>query len=356
MRASLVALMLMLTSVAHAQDAEQAAGERDAGGPTDEEAPKQWGRGPFEVRDPFILALARLSPWARSPEVLGHLQVEAGLRGVWSNSYGFTLNRYVLDAEVRQLHLVPRVGLLDRIELGLDLAYEWRGGGILDGFIEGFHDAFGLPTMDRDRRSRDRFLVAGLERDGNAFQLEHDGYGFADLIVEGRALLTAGGDLWPAVAATLRLRLPTGRPRFDLSHGVDPSLAVDLSKRVGRLPLLVYSTLAYTYYAEGRVAHLELVRHRFFASLGVEWEILPSLSLVTHVWVETKRERELYADPARLGPDADLPYGNFVTYVCAGFKLEPLPGLRVELGMLENILDPETTADFTWLGNVAYRF
>jgi hypothetical protein len=346
-RAMLV-LALCLSSIARAQDAP----------PVEEvAAPAQWGRGPLEARDPFILALARLSPWARSPELLAHKQVEVGLRGLWSNSYGFTAGRYVLDAEVRQLHVVPRVGLFDRLELGLDLPYEWRGGGVMDGFIEGFHDAFGIPEMDRDRRKRDRYLVAGLERDGSLFQLEHKGYGFSDLIVEARGLLTEGSDLHPAIAATLRLRLPTGRQKFELSHGVDPSLALDLSKRLGRLPLIVYSTLAYTYHADARVDDLELMRHRFFASLGVEWEITPIVSIVTHAWVETKRERSLFADPARPPiPDADLPYGNYITYIAAGFKLEPLPGLRVEVGMLEDLVDPETTADFTLLGNVAYRF
>lgn len=320
-------------------------------------APPQWGRGPLEVRDPFVLSLSRLSPWARSPGVAPHGGVEVGLRGVWANSYGFARDRYVLDGEVRQLWAYVRVGAWDRLETGLYLPYEWRGGGVMDGFIEGFHQAFGIPDMDRDERPRDRWLVAGVQDDGTVFSYEHPGYGFSDLIVEQRAMVTRGDDRLPAVTATLRLRLPTGRPKFDLSSGVDASLALDVSKRLGRLPLVAYATLAYTYHAHARVDDLLLARHRFMASVGFEWEILPALSFVTHFWVETPNVRDLYDDPPPPGAgEADLKFGNYVTYVAVGFKAEPLPGLLVDLGILENVVDPETTADFAVLMNVAYRF
>jgi hypothetical protein len=316
----------------------------------------QWGRGPLEVRDPYLLALSRLSPWARSPEVLGHGQVEVGLRGMWANSYGFEPGRFVVDGEVRQVIAAVRFGLLDRIELGLDLPYEWRGGGALDGFIEGFHDAFGIPDMSRSDRPKDRYLVAGVESDGTPYGHEHDGYGFADLIATGRVLVTKGSRVLPAVTASIRLRLPTGRPKFQLSDGVDVSLGVDASKRLGDLPLFVSGHVFYTYHAQGRVDGLELYRHRVYVGMGFEWQLVPRVSLVAHVWLETKRERQAFEDRPPI-PDADLAFGDEVaTYYAIGFKFEPVDGLTIEVGMLEDIIDPETTADFGLLGNISYRF
>lgn len=348
------ALVLLLALTGRAEDAPA------SGAPEAPAAPKerpQWGRGPLEVRDPFVLALNRLSPWARSPGLLADRSVEVGLRGVWANSYGFEQNRFVVDAEVRQLWSYARVGLWDRFEVSLYLPYEWRGGGVMDGFIEGFHSAFGLPDASRDERPRDRFLVTGLEQDGSVFALDHQGYGFSDLIIEERSLILPGDARTPALSTTLRLRLPTGRAKFDLSDGVDLSYAIDASKRLGDSPVILYATLAYTYYAHTHVDDLELLRHRFFFSLGFEWEILATLSFVTHVWVESHRERELFDDPSRVGgADADLTFGNYVTYVSVGFKAEPIPGLLIDVGMLENIIDPETTSDFGLLANVAYRF
>lgn len=323
---------------------------------TPTEEPAQWGRGPLEVRDPYLLALSRLSPWARSPEVLPHLGVEVGLRGVWANSYGIAANRFVVDGEVRQLIAAVRFGLLDRVELGLDLPYEWRGGGAMDGFIEDFHETFGIPDLDRSDRPRDRYLVAGVESDGTVYGHEHDGYGLSDLIATGRVLLTKGGRLAPAVTASVRLRLPTGRPKFQLSDGVDVSFGVDASKRLGDLPLFLTGHLFYTYHAQGRVEGLELYRHRVYVGVGFEWQIVPRVSLVAHAWLETKRERQAFEDRPGV-MDADLAYTEDVlTYYAIGFKLEPVDGLTVELGMLENIVDPETTADFGLLGNISYRF
>lgn len=319
-------------------------------------APAQWGRGPLEVRDPYLLALSRLSPWARSPEVLPHLGVEVGLRGVWANSYGFEPGRFVVDGEVHQVIAAVRFGLLDRVELGLDLPYEHRGGGALDGFIEDFHDAFGVPDMSRSDRPEDRYLVAGVESDGTPYGHEHDGYGFSDLIATGRVLIAKGGWALPAVTASLRLRLPTGRPKFQLSDGVDVSLGLDASKRLGDLPLFLTGHLFYTYHAQGRVDGLELYRHRVYVGLGFEWQLVPRVSLVAHAWLETKREREAFEDSA-LVPDADLSFTDeVVTYYAIGFKLEPVNGLTIEVGMLEDIVDPETTADFGLLGNISYRF
>lgn len=319
----------------------------DAQGPSSAAERPQWGLGPLEVRDPFVLALQRARPWARSPEVLGHLELELAVRGLWANSWAFEAERYRIDAETGEIDLVLRVGLLERFEVGLLLPIEVRGGGVLDGFVEGFHDAFGLPQAGRARAPRDRFFVSGLDERGEPFALEHEGAGLGDLVLEGRALLLEGGATLPALTATARLRLPTGRAAFDLSDGVDVTLGLDASKRLGELPLVLYASLAYTHYAEGRVAGLALERHRAFFALGGEWELHSTLSLVVHAWIESRREVRAF-DASELGTD-DLSYGNWITYLAAGFKWRPIERLQLEAGMLENLIDPDTTADVAFL-------
>lgn len=367
MRPALAALLVGLASApALAQGAatpSEVESKAPEGTPVDpaeakraERAARSWGRGPFEVRDPYLLALSRLSPWMRSPEVLAHGEVGLALRGVWVNSYAFARGRYVIDGELRQLQAVARLGLFDRIELGLVLPYEWRGGGVMDGFIEDFHDAFGIGEMERDQRPRDRYLVAGVERDGSTFQHDHRGYGLSDLVVEARGQLHDGAGILPAATVTTRLRLPTGRRKFELSDGVDATLQLDVSERFG--PVIVYVSAAYTYHAKARVDGLEVHRHRGMLGAGFEVELGPYVSLVAHAWTETPRETALWEDARTQPPGAsgEPPYGNLVSYVAFGFKLEPVDGLLIELGGLENIVDPEVTADFGLLGNVSYRF
>jgi hypothetical protein len=363
-RSLLLALALLAAAPALADERDPSADDGQAEPSIvhdDAETPPlaRWGRGPFEVQDVYLLALNRLSPWARSPEIAGHLQLEVGLKGVWSNSYAFARNRLIVDGEIRQLITTLRFGLFDRVELGLWIPYEWRGGGTLDGFIEDFHKTFGLPDADRDEVSHDRYAAFGTEKNGEPFNYDHAGYGFNDLITEARVLLTEGTELLPAATATLRLRFPTGRGKFHLSDGVDVSLAIDASQRVGDWPLVFYTGLAYTYYADANVDDLKLTRHRLFFYVGGEWEFATYFSLVTHVWIETHRETKLWADASNLpllAPRAKPDFGNWVTYVAAGFKFEPVEELVFELGILENIIDPETTADYTMMLNATYRF
>ena len=79
------------------------------------------------------------------------------------------------------------------------------------------------------------------------------------------------------------------------------------------------------------------------------------MSLVLHAWLETPREIELYQD-SNLVPPANLTYGNYVSYVAFGFKFSPVDGVSVEIGALENIIDPDVTADLAFLLNVSWRY
>lgn len=360
--------LLLVTGLlpgARAQEAPAApAGEAEGffHDPEEDPLPPRWGRGPLEVRDPYLLALNRLSPWARSPQVLSHLQVEMSLRGLVANSFAFARNRYLIDGELRELAAVLRLGLFERLELGLFLPWQHRTGPTLDGFIEDFHDAFGLPEMDRDQVAQDRYEVSGLEPGRGRFDFDQKGSGFGDLIGEARVLLTPGGPLLPAATVGLRLRFPTGRRRFDLSSGVDVSLGVDLSQRIGglRSPFVAYAGGAWTVHAETHLGPIRQARHRGMFYLGGELELTSWASLVVHAWIESRRETRLFRDLPVSGPldplaRTDLGFGNWITYIAAGFKLEPVEGLIVDIGMLENLIDPETTADFTVLFNLTWR-
>jgi hypothetical protein len=350
-----VSALLLLGNAAHAQSADTAP-------KPDAVTLPEWGKGPFEVYDPFITATLRSAPYARSPEPLDHLELQLGARGVWENNFGYggdltqraangsPLHRFTLDAETRTLDLVARLGLWKRIELGAEFqALEWQGGGVLDPLIRQYHRSTGIGSLDRDYVNNDSFTVSGVDPAGKPFNLGARGTIEGNSALTGRVLALEGSELWPAVAFTLRVWLPTANPRFEHANGTAETLSVDASKRILDLPFVVYGGGAYTYYDEATVDGLALMRHRFMVYGGVEWQITPHFSLVAHVWIETLREKRLFVN-------TNLPYGNYIQYIAVGAKWEPIDGLTIELGILENILDPNTTGDFGFLLNVWYRF
>jgi hypothetical protein len=333
--------------------------------PADAEKYAQWGRGPLEVADPFILAELRSAWYARSPRIAKHLELEVGLRAVWENSYGWLdddtlrlpgstnqfVHRATLDAETRTFDLVARFGILDRVELGVDFrAAHWRGGGVMDGMVRQFHRSFGIGSLDREQRPNDAYLVAGVEPDGSAFNLKGRGTrGPGDTTLSARVLAFEGSDYLPAVTLGARVWLPTAQQGLDHADGLAETLTIDLSKRLGDLPLILYAGGAYSYYDDCRIQGLQLTRNRGAYYVGIEWEIYSRLSFVVHFFQETPRERQLW----RRG---QLTYGNYVMYVAAGFKFEPIDGLTLEFGFLENGIDPNTSGDVGFLFNLWWRW
>jgi hypothetical protein len=358
------ALALVLASGVRAEDPPQARKTPSSWlveEPASEPKP-QWGLGPFEIYDPFILADLRAAPYARSPRTLAPMGLELGLRGTWENSFGIAddsvlrdpttggpLRRFTLDAETRTLDLVARYGIIPRVELGAELrAVDWRGGGILDAMVRQWHRTFGIGTLGRDLVRNNSFTVQSLDADGRRFELPNKGTFLGDAAATLRVLALEGSDVVPAVALSARLWLPTASPGSRHASGTAETFQVDASKRLGNLPLIIYAGGGYTYYDQTSLRGLELERHRGMYYAGFEWEITDGLSFVVHFWQESPRERALFRRSA-------IPYGNYITYIAGGFKLEPVEGFVLELGILENGIDPNTTGDIGFLFNIWYR-
>jgi hypothetical protein len=70
-----------------------------------------------------------------------------------------------LDLERLITAVSLRYGVTEQLELGGRLTFETTGGGILDGFISGWHRRFGLKNGNRDRYPNDAY--AQRLRDGS---------------------------------------------------------------------------------------------------------------------------------------------------------------------------------------------
>lgn len=117
----------------------------------------------------------------------------------------------LLDGESTRTTIALRYGLSKGIELGVDLPLISHGGGFLDGFIEGWHDFFGLPQGGRKQAPRNRLLYSyqanGFERLG----VDDSSFGIGDLRLYGAwQIYDDDSPNRTALALRTSLKLPTG--------------------------------------------------------------------------------------------------------------------------------------------------
>jgi hypothetical protein len=142
--------------------------------------------------------------------------VEATLAQDMASNYAQSIDvstreRILLDGESERTTLALRYGMGKGFELGVDVPLIGHGGGIFDGFIEGWHDFFGLPQGGRKEAPRNRLLYS-YEKDGaERLRLDDSNFGLGDIRLSGAMqLYDDGGADRTALALRTSVKLPTG--------------------------------------------------------------------------------------------------------------------------------------------------
>ncbi len=128
----------------------------------------------------------------------------------------------IVAAESRELRLSFARRLAQRWSLELELPYRYTAGGNLDGFINDWHDVFGLPEGARAIQPQDRLRMHYSRNNETLIELGTPTEGFADASVALAYALHASERA--AVSAALAVKLPTGK-----DHWLNSSGAVDVS-------------------------------------------------------------------------------------------------------------------------------
>lgn len=116
-------------------------------------------QGPVRFDALYPLDAGHLSFSPRSGFLLPPGQLSVRVAGGTSNT-SIVKDEYRIDTENRALLVEVGAGLSQDYDISLGLPLHWRGGGVLDSFLDGWHKAFGLPRRRRDRIADDRFLVS----------------------------------------------------------------------------------------------------------------------------------------------------------------------------------------------------
>jgi hypothetical protein len=155
----------------------------------------------------------------------------------------------VVDAETKELRLVAQRGLGRELVLRVELPYRHTSGGSLDGFIDRWHDTFGLPEGARPTLPDDALRLLYVRDGAVLLDSRSTTQGVGDASVEvGRSLMSNDRS---AVSAWLGLKLPTGdADDFTGSGSVDITLALAAEHRFGDR-WQVFGQLAGTWLSEG---------------------------------------------------------------------------------------------------------
>lgn len=156
--------------------------------------------------------------------------IDANLQ--WSSSALMQANPreiLVVDAETRELRLAIGYGFTNGYALRLEIPYRHTSAGTLDGFIDEWHDLFGLPDGARATMPRNALQIF-YERDGAPLIEERASQaGIGDLSLRlGRQLGAS------PFAAWLSVKLPTGdADSFAGSGSIDASAALAFERSFG---------------------------------------------------------------------------------------------------------------------------
>lgn len=196
----------------------------------------------YETFNQSSLARAAALPGLGQGAVLPRNESTNSVTLDWSNEFFLNSNAresLTLDGESQRVSLRYRAGIAPlfghALEWSLEVPLLFTGGGVLDGVIENWHSAFGLPNSNRDDVPQDGYRIRYVRDGVTLFDREQGDSGLADVRL---GLGLALSERW-----TLRglAQLPTGS-KNKLSGGhaggalwLDYSLPLTASRRAALL-------------------------------------------------------------------------------------------------------------------------
>jgi hypothetical protein len=265
------------------------------------------GVAPVAHADPFLARNQNplLTPFglpnplpARLPEA-GGSRFAANLH--WgSASYGEENgdDGFVVDAEMLELRLRYERALGPRLALYAELPWRRTWEGVLDGFIDEFHDLTGLPGEARDQSPQDRLLIASLSGGETVYLFDQPGSGIGDIPLGlGYQLIAADAG---ALAAWLTVKAPTGDAgKLTGSGAADVALSLAGERSLGSR-LRLFGQVDVTLLGEGDLLPALQEDVVWSGMAGFSWNARRALDLTAQLAANSR----VFDAPGQLAGDA----------------------------------------------------
>lgn len=297
--------------------------------------PLQGALGPLSLRAHSPATILRLSP---TPE-LALLAPPKSFRVAelvsWTNYFDYDPERFVVDAEAVRVATRLAYGVSPRLEVGVELPFSYRWGGVLDRTIEGFHRFFSLSNGQRESQPRNQYRVWVRGREGRPdFELRHgrSGWGGEDPILHGRVCLVGCLGEGVAVVAGAMFKPPLQRTHTLYSTG-GHDFGFTLSAATATPRLAVHGMVAGMRYHERVPLPIQLNRVQYSLFTAVEYRLSPRTSWLLQ-GLATSPTAKGYGD-----------FGQWSFEAALGLKRRVGGHWCVEVGLLENLLFYDNSPD-----------
>jgi len=304
------------------------------------------GYGPLSVRSQSAFQSLRLGILPRTPSTLGRGQQQVRVGATWANTWNVDggsfdpengeLGPYMLDYESLDANISYAYGLSDTFQIEAEYEQRWRFGGGMDGFIESFHDLFGLSQGGRDEWPRNQTNIFIDPQNGDPpVSLaggEVSGTFSRNLLVTLQQNVTCGTAKWPALSWAATGRYSVGNPGDLEGSNFDVALSAAVSRRFGKF--YVYLTLGYAWYGSDTAFGLELETTQATVLAAGEWRFKPRMSFVLQ-----------YLGSQGAAKDLGV-FSDTSNEIVLGWKWEVRDAGVLEIGLLENVVSFDNSPDF----------
>jgi hypothetical protein len=306
---------------------------------------------PFQTRNQNPLIQIFGLPAIGDARVLPPGKYAAGLYFDLANSYtvsGGVAESLLLDGESYRFNLILKGGLTDGFEAGIELPWLAYGGGTIDGFIEDWHQFFGLPNGGRNSAPNNRLRYQYTRNGLSRLDIRDAHSGIGDLMFTGGWQFY--GDTKSPQAASLRaaVKVPTGDSATLIGSG-----STDLSLwAIGRSDYQLSFGRATLY---GAVGGMYLTRGDVLPDLQANWVAFGSLGAGLSPWEVIAFTIQLDAStPFYHGSRLNAVSGNTLGLMIGG-SLALGSKTTLELGVMED-LAVGTFPDVTFHMGLTHRF
>jgi hypothetical protein len=293
------------------------------------------GLGPLLLSSQAPVNLVLLTPTPMPPVTISRGRSAVALLESWNNYFDVDpRGRFFIGGERLGITLGVVYGITDRLDVSATLPLAYRGGGILDGFIEWFETRLGVPNEERRRYPRDRGRVLVHGEDGTTYQLGDGsaGWGLEDGTAALRYQVARGSETTPAVLIGLGVRIPTGREdALRSSGGLEVEGGVSVGQKLGRFHL--YGGANLMQHGRSEFLGIRLRRTQWSLSGGLEYRASPRTSILLQ-GLMTSGPAEHFGDFSRNSHEITL-----------GFKRVLSRDLLLEASVLENLFVFDNSPD-----------